>query len=116
MKYFYGEYDGEEFPTPDKLFSFNQLMDFIMQYGEQALRAMQQMMQNPKDESQSDMLEQVRLGVVLRVLHHLLNGLERLLAVLHDELHELVEPEQLVLGRELLAVELAVEVLHSPGL
>ena len=23
MKYFYGEFDGEEFPTPDKLFSFD---------------------------------------------------------------------------------------------
>ena len=41
MKYFYGEYDGQPFPTPDKLFNFDQLMNFIMQYGEQALKAMQ---------------------------------------------------------------------------
>jgi uncharacterized protein with von Willebrand factor type A (vWA) domain len=59
MKYFYGEYDGQEFPTPDKLFGFDQLMQFIMQYGEQALRAIQQMMENPKDDNQSDVLEQL---------------------------------------------------------
>ena len=55
MKYFYGEYDGEEFPTPDKLFSFDQLMDFIMQYGEQALKAIEQMMKDPNNEQQSDL-------------------------------------------------------------
>ena len=59
MKYFYGEYDGNEFPTPDSLFGFDQLMDFIMQYGEQAMKALQQMMQDPKDSDQSDLLEQL---------------------------------------------------------
>jgi uncharacterized protein with von Willebrand factor type A (vWA) domain len=59
MKYFYGEYDGQEFPTPDKLFGFDQLMQFIMQYGEQALKAIEQMMENPKDDNQSDLLEQL---------------------------------------------------------
>ena len=59
MKYFYGEFDGAEFPTQDKLFGFDQFMQFIMQYGEQALKAIEQMMQNPKDEEQSDLLEQL---------------------------------------------------------
>ena len=59
MKYFYGEYDGEEFPTQDKLFGFDQLMQFIMEYGDQALKAIQQMMQDPKNQQQSDMLEQL---------------------------------------------------------
>ncbi len=59
MKYFYGEFDGQEFPTQDKLFGFDQLMQFIMQYGEQALKAIEQMMQNPKDDQQSDLLEQL---------------------------------------------------------
>src|SRR5437763_11647574 len=59
MKYFYGEYDGEEFPTPDKLFGFDQLMEFIMQYGDQAMKAIEQMMQDPKNEAQSDLLEQL---------------------------------------------------------
>ena len=59
MKYFYGEYDGEEFPTQDKLFGFDQLMQFILQYGEQALKAIEQMMNDPKNQAQSDMLEQL---------------------------------------------------------
>src|SRR5256885_15631430 len=59
MKYFYGEYDGEPFPTPDKLFNFDQLMNFIMQYGEQAMKAIQQMMNDPENPQQSDLLEQL---------------------------------------------------------
>jgi uncharacterized protein with von Willebrand factor type A (vWA) domain len=59
MKYFYGEFDGQEFPTPDKLFGLDQLMQFVMQYGEQALRAMQQMMNDPKNSEYSEMLEKL---------------------------------------------------------
>jgi uncharacterized protein with von Willebrand factor type A (vWA) domain len=59
MKYFYGEYDGQEFPSPDKLFGFDQLMQFILQYGDQALKAIEQMLKDPKDENQSEMLEQL---------------------------------------------------------
>jgi len=59
MKYFYGEFDGQEFPTPDQLFGFDQLMQFIMEHGEQALKAIQQMMNDPKNEAQSDLLEQL---------------------------------------------------------
>lgn len=59
MRYAYGEYDGEEFPTQDKLFGFDQLMNFILEYGDEALKAMQQMMKNPQDEQISDLLEQM---------------------------------------------------------
>jgi Ca-activated chloride channel family protein len=59
MKYFYGEYDGSEFPSQDQLFGFDQLMQFIMQHGDQALKALQQMMNDPKNEQQSDLLEQL---------------------------------------------------------
>jgi Ca-activated chloride channel homolog len=59
MKYFYGEYDGQEFPTPDRLFNLNQLMQFILQYGEQALKAIEQMMRDGKDPEQSELLEQM---------------------------------------------------------
>jgi Ca-activated chloride channel homolog len=59
MKYFYGEYDGEEFPTPDKLFGFDQLMQFILEYGDQALKAIQQMLQDPKNQNQSDLIQQL---------------------------------------------------------
>src|SRR5262245_61942119 len=59
MKYFYGQFDGSEFPSQDKLFGFDQLMQFIMQHGERALRAIQEMMNNPEDPQQSEMLEQL---------------------------------------------------------
>src|ERR1044072_3720502 len=59
MKYFYGEFDGQEFPSQDKLFGFDQLMQFILQYGEQGLKAIEQMMQDPKNEQQSDVLDQL---------------------------------------------------------
>jgi Ca-activated chloride channel homolog len=59
MKFFYGEYNGEEFPSPDKLFSFDQLMDFIMQYGDQAIKAIEQMMNDPENEKQSELIEKL---------------------------------------------------------
>jgi uncharacterized protein with von Willebrand factor type A (vWA) domain len=59
MKYFYGEFDGEEFPSQDKLFGFDQIMQFILQYGDQAMDAMQQMMDKPQDSEVSDLLEQM---------------------------------------------------------
>ncbi|HEX8339347.1 MAG TPA: VWA domain-containing protein [Tepidisphaeraceae bacterium] len=59
MKYFYGEFDGEEFPSQDKLFGLDQIMNFILQYGDEAMKAMQQMMDKPKDNEVSDLLEQM---------------------------------------------------------
>jgi len=59
MKYFYGEYDGQEFPTQDKLFGFDRLLEFLLQHGEQALTAMQQMMNDPKESEHSELLEQL---------------------------------------------------------
>jgi uncharacterized protein with von Willebrand factor type A (vWA) domain len=59
MKYYYGEYDGQEFPTQENLFGFDQLMDFILEYGDQAMKALEQMMKNPKNAEQSELLEQM---------------------------------------------------------
>ena len=39
--------------------NFEQLMQFIMQYGEQALKAIEQMMNDPDKQEQSEMLEQL---------------------------------------------------------
>ncbi len=58
MKYFYGEYDGEEFPSQDKLFGFDQLMNFLLQHGDKALKAMQQAMKDPNNPT-SDLLEEL---------------------------------------------------------
>lgn len=59
MKYFYGEFSGEEFPTQDQLFGFDQMMQFIMEHGEQALKALEQMMKDPKKPEHSELLEQL---------------------------------------------------------
>ena len=59
MKYYYGEFDGEDFPTQDQLFGFDQLMQFIVEYGEQALKAIQQMLQDPKNQNQADLIQQL---------------------------------------------------------
>jgi Ca-activated chloride channel homolog len=59
MRYDYGEYDGNEFPTQDSLFGFDQLMNFILQYGDQALKAMQEMLEKSENGPTSDLLEQL---------------------------------------------------------
>lgn len=59
MKYFYGEFDGSEFPTSDRFFGFDKFMQFIMEYGEQTLKAMQQMMNDPKYTQQAELLDQL---------------------------------------------------------
>ena len=43
MKYAYGEYDGQPFPTPDLLFPPSKVVEFILQYGQDALDAMEKL-------------------------------------------------------------------------
>ncbi len=54
MRYAYGEYDGQEFPTPDSLFDYDQIMDFVLTYGDKALDALAKL--NPAD---AQMLEKM---------------------------------------------------------
>jgi uncharacterized protein with von Willebrand factor type A (vWA) domain len=55
MRYDYTEWDGSEFIDQQKLMEFfGQVMDFVLQYGQQALDAMEQL-----DEEQAAMLEQL---------------------------------------------------------
>ena len=58
------------------------------------------------------LFEQIRLLLVFGILHHLLQRLHGLVAVFHDEFHQLVETEEFVLCGELFTVVFAVEVLH----
>jgi len=59
MKYFYGEFDGQPFPSPDTLFDVNQLFQFIMQHGQQALDAIEEMLADQKNPEHSELLEQL---------------------------------------------------------
>ncbi len=58
VKYFYGEFNGDEFPSQDKLFGLDQFADFLLQYGDQALKAMQQAMNDP-DNKAGEVIEQL---------------------------------------------------------
>jgi Ca-activated chloride channel homolog len=56
MNYAYGEFDGQPFQGQEGLFGIDKLTDFVLQYGEQALRAMQKAMKDG-DSPTSDLLE-----------------------------------------------------------
>jgi uncharacterized protein with von Willebrand factor type A (vWA) domain len=43
MRYSYGEFNGSEFPTPQSLFDYDQIMDYILEYGDKAMDALSQM-------------------------------------------------------------------------
>ena len=79
MKYAYGEYDGQEFPTPDSLFDYDQIMDFVLEYGEKALEALNQM--NPADaEILEKMLQEGMLDKVAgryRLTPRAINAMQR---------------------------------------
>ncbi len=49
MKFSYSEFDGQGFLSPDQLFAQPNVMNFILQYGEQALDAMQNL-DNPEEQ------------------------------------------------------------------
>lgn len=55
MKFDYGQYTGEPFPTPDSLFPEPKVVEFILQYGQQALDAMQQL-DNPDEQNYLQMM------------------------------------------------------------
>lgn len=40
MKYLYRQFDGSEFPSPDSLFNYDRIMDFVLAYGDKALDAL----------------------------------------------------------------------------
>ena len=54
MRYTYGPFDGNEFPTMDSLGAFENLIDFVLQYGEQALDALEDV-----DDETARMLQQL---------------------------------------------------------
>ncbi len=43
MKHIYGEYDGREFATPESLFGYDHIMDFVLDYGDKALEALERL-------------------------------------------------------------------------
>jgi Ca-activated chloride channel family protein len=54
MQFSYSEFDGEGFQSPDELFGYDQIMDFILEYGEKALDALEKL--KPADQEVLDKL------------------------------------------------------------
>jgi len=52
MKFNYGQYDGQPFPTPDSLFASPKVMEFILHYGEDALDALSDYHDQPDENEQ----------------------------------------------------------------
>ena len=84
MKFSYGEFDGQEFLTPDQLFADPRVMNFILQYGEQALDAMQNL-EDPDEQAfvqamiDAGLLEEVddgQGGKKLQMTGKMLRGLQ----------------------------------------
>jgi Ca-activated chloride channel homolog len=48
MRYSYGEFNGQNFPSSESLFDYGHIFDFILTYGEQAMEALAKL--NPADE------------------------------------------------------------------
>lgn len=63
MRYAYGEYDGHEFPSSEKLFGLDPLMDFLLQHGERALRAIQEAMGDPESNARELLDQLIRDGM-----------------------------------------------------
>src|SRR5580698_6144896 len=81
MKYVYGEYDGQPFQTPDSLFPPDKVVQFILQYGQKALDAMDKL--ESDDEKQyiqamidAGLLERDEKTGGLRLTPKMLKGIE----------------------------------------
>jgi uncharacterized protein with von Willebrand factor type A (vWA) domain len=81
MKFEYGEFDGQPFPTPDALFPPNKVVQFILQYGQNALDAMDKL--DGDEEKQfiesmieAGLLERDEKSGALRLTPKMLRGLE----------------------------------------
>src|SRR6266403_6127239 len=56
MRFRYKEWNGEEFATQDHLKLFDRFMEFVLEYGDQALEALKEM---ELDEEQRELLEKL---------------------------------------------------------
>lgn len=48
MRFVYQQWDGEEFPTQDHLQPFSQLLEFVLEYGDDAMRSLRDLEDDPK--------------------------------------------------------------------
>ncbi len=81
MDYIYQEWDGSEFPTQDHLSAFGGVLDFLMEYGEDALRALGDVEEDPEQRRiieqwiEDGLLE--RAGARFRLTPRAINSMQR---------------------------------------
>lgn len=82
MRYTYGQFDGQPFQTPDSLFPSERVLDFILNHGQNALDALEQL----KDEDARELVEQmIQAGLLdrepgsgkIKMTPRLLKGMEQ---------------------------------------
>ena len=81
MRFIYQQWDGSEFPTQEHLQYFDQFMEYLFEYGEEALRALRELAEDPEQRKVIDqwieegLLEKV--GVHFRLTPRALNSIQR---------------------------------------
>lgn len=48
MRFIYQQWDGEEFPSQDNLQEFSRLLEFVLEYGDDAMRSLQDLQDDPQ--------------------------------------------------------------------
>jgi Ca-activated chloride channel homolog len=106
MRFRYREWNGEEFATQDHLKLFDQLMEFVLAYGDEAMEAIEQM---EMDDEQRELLEKLiqdglleKVGARWRLTPRAVNAMQRkaLMEVFtrlrkgHKDGHDAPEPGQ----------------------
>ena len=81
MRFIYQEWDGQEFPTQQHLSAFQAFLDFVMDYGDEAMRALKDMELDP---DQQEMIQQwiddgllEKAGARFRLTPRAINSLQR---------------------------------------
>ena len=81
MRFIYQEWDGTEFPTQEHLQSFSNFMEYLLEFGQEALDALRELADDPEQQKIIDqwikdgLLEKV--GVRFRLTPRAINSLQR---------------------------------------
>ncbi|MHC4698594.1 MAG: VWA domain-containing protein [Planctomycetota bacterium] len=81
MRYIYQEWDGSEFPTQEHLAQFSNFMEYLIEFGDQALEALKELAEDPEQRKiieqwlEEGLLE--KAGVRFKLTPRAINSLQR---------------------------------------
>ena len=120
MRFVYREWDGTEFPTQDHLSQFDHFLDYLMDYGQQAMEALRQLELDPE---QAELLEKwieegllERSGARFRLTPRAINSMQRkaLMEIFRDLKPGAVEGHETTLRGPRVSVERWSEIQRTP--